>query len=334
MTSTYIKTFLILAAFGISIAAAQSPAKDPNATPAPAAKADPAKPQAAQPASPAAEPTLPAVRVGVPAPAFKVATWFKGTPVERLEAGNLYVVEFWATWCGPCRATIPHLTELAHKHNGKVTFVGVSVWERPAEKTNEGISAIVEPFVKDMGDKMDYNVAADTVDRTMATTWMTAAGQNGIPCAFVVGRDGKIAWIGHPMEMDTVLEEVIAGTFDVQAEAKRQEIEWRRQQERQKLEAPIRAAMAAGDNKAVVEAIDKAIAAQPDMETRDDAGAVQLPGANRRARGICISEGSAREGRVRKKALQRLQCGLHREPAGGQAEKPGLCRGGRGDGEG
>lgn len=263
MTSAYIKTCLILGAFGILIAAAHSRAEDPNGASAPAAKTDQAKPQAVSPD----EVPMPEVRVGVPAPAFKVAQWFKGTPVEKLEPGKLYVVEFWATWCGPCRATIPHLTELAHKHAGKITFIGVDVWERTAEKTNEAIAAIVEPFVKEMGDKMDYNVAADGVEQTMATTWMRAAGQNGIPCAFVIGRDGKIAWIGHPMEMDKALDEMVAGTFDVQAEARRREIEWRKQQARQKLEAPIREALKARDNKAAVEAIDKAIAADPNMES-------------------------------------------------------------------
>ncbi|MEN6427422.1 MAG: TlpA disulfide reductase family protein [Phycisphaerales bacterium] len=261
MTSTFIRASLIMVVFGLSnVIAAQSGAKEPNAVPAATAK-----PQAVQ-TQPVPEATQPALRVAMPAPALKVAKWLKGTPVEKLDAGKIYVVEFWATWCGPCKVTIPHLTELAHKHAGKVSFVGVSVWERPKEQTNEAIFALVEPFVKEMGDKMGYSVAADGIDKAMATTWMAAADRNGIPCAFIVGRDGKIAWIGHPAAMDAVLDEVIAGTFDVQAEAKRQEIEWRNAQERVKLEAPIRAALAAKDNKAIVEAVDKAIAAQPEME--------------------------------------------------------------------
>ena len=235
MASTCIKAFLTLAILGLSSVAA-APAKEPNAVPATAIKAAPVK-------TPAPQPALPALRVAMPAPVLKVAKWFKGTPVERLEAGNVYVVEFWATWCGPCRATIPHLTELAHQYAEKATFIGVSVWERPKENADEAVFALVEPFVAQMGDQMDYHVAADGSDHAMAKAWMSAAGQNGIPCAFIVGRDGKIAWIGHPMAMDKVLEEVIAGTFDVQAEARRQEIEWRQKQERTKLEAPIRAAM-------------------------------------------------------------------------------------------
>ena len=260
MMSTCTKTYLILTAVGVSgVLAAQAPSQQANVVPAATVKA-------AQPASQPAEPELPSLRISMPAPALKVAKWFKGEPVEKLEAGNVYVVEFWATWCGPCRATIPHVTELAHKHSGQAVFIGVSVWERPAEKTDEGIAALVEPFVKEMGDKMEYRVAADGIGREMAQSWMTAAGRNGIPCAFIVGKDGNIAWIGHPMGMDKVLEEVIAGTFDVQAEARRQEAELRQQQERLKLERPIRDALAAKDNKAVVEAVDKALAAQPEME--------------------------------------------------------------------
>ena len=61
-----------------------------------------------------------------------------------------------------------------------------------------------------MGDKMDYRVAMDKVpdgdvrgqNGAMAKNWMIAAGQNGIPTAFIVDRDSKIAWIGHPMEIE------------------------------------------------------------------------------------------------------------------------------------
>lgn len=64
---------------------------------------------------------------------------------------------------------------------------------------------------------MDYHVGADKPDGKIAKSWMTAAGEEGIPSAFVVGRDGRIAWIGHPAGMDTVLKQVVAGTFDVAA---------------------------------------------------------------------------------------------------------------------
>jgi thiol-disulfide isomerase/thioredoxin len=140
----------------------------------------------------------------------------KGTPVATFVKGKVYVVEFWATWCGPCRQSIPHLSEMAKTFAGKATFVGMSVWERgdsPAKlETN------VDAFVKDMGDKMAYNVARDTADAFMANAWMKAAAQNGIPAAFIVNTEGQIAWIGHPMYgLDKALASVVAGTYDMAA---------------------------------------------------------------------------------------------------------------------
>lgn len=152
---------------------------------------------------------------GSKAPAIKVAKWFKGKQVPTLEPGKVYVVEFWATWCGPCRTSIPHLTELAKKYAGKVTFVGVSVWER-----DKDYIAKVDKFVKDMGDKMVYSVAADDAAGTMAKTWMSAAGEQGIPSAFVVDKQGRVAWIGHPMaDLGPTLDKVLAGTWNIKTYA-------------------------------------------------------------------------------------------------------------------
>jgi tetratricopeptide (TPR) repeat protein len=82
----------------------------------------------------------------------------------------------------------------------------------------------VKPFVENMGDKMNYTIAYDK-GRTTFAAWMAAAGQNGIPTAFVVNPQGQVAWIGHPVypkgELDRVIEEVAAGRYDVKAEVER-----------------------------------------------------------------------------------------------------------------
>lgn len=145
---------------------------------------------------------------GSPAPALSVKKWYKGTPVKELAKDKIYVVEFWATWCGPCRESIPHITELAKK-NKDVTFVGVSIWE---DEKGDNISK----FVKDMGAKMNYNIGYSGNKDGMAKTWMEAAAQNGIPSSFIV-KGGVIQWIGHPMELEKPLAEVKSGKFNLKA---------------------------------------------------------------------------------------------------------------------
>jgi thiol-disulfide isomerase/thioredoxin len=89
--------------------------------------------------------TAATLAIGDAAPELKASKWIKGGEVAKLEADKTYVVEFWATWCGPCRESIPHLTEMAHKFPN-VTFIGMDVWEEGAGK-----DAAVATFVGKMG---------------------------------------------------------------------------------------------------------------------------------------------------------------------------------------
>jgi thiol-disulfide isomerase/thioredoxin len=152
------------------------------------------------------------LKVGDPAPKLQVGKWMQGDPVKEFAKDKAYIVEFWATWCGPCRATIPHLNEIHNKYKDKgLIVIGQDVWEEDEDE--------VPKFLKQMGDKMTYRVALDDKKGSdkgkMAETWMMAAGQNGIPTAFVVSKTGHIAWIGHPMTLkEKILDDVLAGNFD------------------------------------------------------------------------------------------------------------------------
>jgi thiol-disulfide isomerase/thioredoxin len=171
------------------------------------------------------EPTMPAEKTekagpslvaGMPAPKFKVERFVKGTEFSTFDKGKVYVVEFWATWCGPCIMSMPHLTELQKEYASKgVTICGVNVRE---EKNYSATTYDkVDSFVKKRGDRMGYTVAYDGEAKFMETNWMQPAQARGIPTAFVVDGTGTIAWIGHPAYLDMVLDEVTKGSWDIKA---------------------------------------------------------------------------------------------------------------------
>jgi thiol-disulfide isomerase/thioredoxin len=157
----------------------------------------------------------PKLWIGSEAPELQIAKFVKGDSVDQFQDGQVYVVEFWATWCGPCIAAFPHLSELQTSYGEKVQFIGVNVWE---QSTGAERIEMIEEFVDDQGDRMDYTVAVE-VDGKMSETWLRPANQNGIPAAFIVGPDGKVAWIGHPMAMDEPLKDVVSGNFDAEKAA-------------------------------------------------------------------------------------------------------------------
>ena len=195
------------AAFSITPADAM---RDPNLR---SAAADSSAAQAAAeaqatPSSPAGELTI-----GDPNPGLRLAKFVKGDEVTAPLKDDVTVVEFWATWCGPCRAGMPHISELQREYGDKVRFIGVT-------KEDEGVVTeflgSVAPGGKTWDEVIDYRLALDDGSWTN-NAYMRAANQNGIPCAFIVGRDGIVEWIGHPGSIDQPLQQIVDGSWDRQA---------------------------------------------------------------------------------------------------------------------
>ena len=162
----------------------------------------------------------PALTVGSKAPGIDIEFWLqegddKMEPITGFEQGKVYVVEFWATWCPPCVASMPHLAELQKQYKDQdVRIISVS---------NEDLDTVKTFLEKEVPNAEEpttfasltnaYSLTTDP-DESVYTDYMLAAGQNGIPTAFVVGKSGEIEWIGHPMQMDSVIEDVVAGKWD------------------------------------------------------------------------------------------------------------------------
>lgn len=215
------------------------------------------------------------LHIGDVPPPIKYSKWIQGTPqIDKLDDGKVYVLEFWATWCGPCIQAMPHLSELSKKYAGRITFLGVDVWENSHDMENKRPQETFLPKVVQFvqGQKklkrLTYNVIADNNAEDMGTDWLKAAGQEGIPCSFVIQK-GKIAWIGHPYYLDSILTAVDAGTFDVAGTAKKineeKEKEAKSMAQMAEGSALYRGAVDAGDYSKALVLIDTAIARYPNF---------------------------------------------------------------------
>ncbi len=148
------------------------------------------------------------LKPGDSAPPLAVDKWIKGTPAPSFEQGKPYVIEFWATWCSPCVASMPHLSRMQTEHRDDgLTIIGVTRGD--SSNTLES----VEKMVEEKGAGMGYTVAWDEKGAVYAS-YMDAAGQTGIPCSFLIDGEGKIAYIGHPATLEWPLSKVIAGTWN------------------------------------------------------------------------------------------------------------------------
>lgn len=195
----------------------------------------------------------PALEVGSTAPNLTDVTWLRGDQAKEWKSGEVYVLDFWATWCGPCVASIPHINELQQTYKDKhVHVIGVAIW--PNDKMTP-----TDKFIASRDD-MNYAIAAD-IDGKTANAFMTAAGQNGIPTVMVIGKTGKLEWLGHPMDgLDEVIELVVNDKFDAIAHAEKTKLE---QQAAMEIYPRLMQAKETQDWATMVTAADQLIALNP-----------------------------------------------------------------------
>lgn len=214
-----------------------------------AAKTSPEADETAAPdAEPAEEEKTKVLSIGSLAPSLDIEHWVgdSPSPMSKFESGKVYVVEFWATWCGPCLYSMPHLAELQSKYEDEGVRV-VSISNEDLETVTSFLERPVRPKIlglpepKEVGDEdttesdeeastdeevkeeakpitfgeltSAYSLTTDP-DESVYEDYMRAAAQNGIPTAFIVGKDGYVEWIGHPMSMDEPLEAVVNDEWD------------------------------------------------------------------------------------------------------------------------
>jgi len=112
------------------------------------------------------------------APEFIVEKWLTPTPEMR---GKYVLIEYWATWCGPCRRSIPLLNEIHRRFGDRLIVIAIS------DEPEEAVRALEEP-------RIEYHVAIDTQARMKK-----ALGVTGIPHAIILEPEGYVVWEGYPL---------------------------------------------------------------------------------------------------------------------------------------
>lgn len=111
-------------------------------------------------------------------------TTLDGRPIRISDwKGKVVLIDYWATWCGPCRKSFPSMQKLyeAYKNNPGVTFAIVNVWERGDDRVK-----IVNDFLKN-NPSLSFPVYLDKTDAVVSKYGVT-----GIPTKFFLGKDGRV----------------------------------------------------------------------------------------------------------------------------------------------
>src|SRR5262245_23571807 len=156
------------------------------------------------------------LKIGDAAPPMKVQAWVRGQPVTQFEKGKVYVLDFWATWCGGCIVSFPKISAVAEKYKDQVVFTSIDTYEEIGDrKVADPVAKVTEFLKKDKGQKLKLDVCDYGNTKSMWDAWIKPLRRAGLPTTVVIDQEGKIAWIDVNLDhLSWVLDQVLAKKWD------------------------------------------------------------------------------------------------------------------------
>ncbi len=135
--------------------------------------------------------------VGDKAPSLNITDWLANVPADKSLEGRPIVVDFWATWCGPCIKAVPHFNELKAEFATNKELLFLSMSDEKPDKINRSLKRI----------DFQSAVVTDAAGKTHEAFQI-----NAIPVTYLIDKAGIIQWIGSPELLTaTLITQFLAG---------------------------------------------------------------------------------------------------------------------------
>lgn len=145
------------------------------------------------------------INVNEKAPQVNITHWIENAPVDKDLSNKFIVLEFWATWCGPCIAAVPHMNEIQVEFNQEDLYY-ISITDESVEKVERTL------------ERIDFKsmVVTDLTNKTHINYGDGVKGLDTYPLTVLIDKTGMIKWIGEPKNLDAAIMSNFLSGGDIQ----------------------------------------------------------------------------------------------------------------------
>ena len=141
------------------------------------------------------------IKVNEKAPKINITNWIENVPEDKNLNNKYIVLEFWATWCGPCIAAVPHMNQIQKEFNQKDLYY-ISITDESIAKVERSLGRIEFKSI----------VVTDLTKETQINFGDGIKGLEAYPLTVLIDKSGIIKWIGEPKELNSkVMLEFLSG---------------------------------------------------------------------------------------------------------------------------